>query len=334
MHGAYGYDEGVLQHYKFTGKERDAESGLDNFGARYDASSLGRFMTPDWAAKPVTVPYANFGDPQTLNLYAYVENAPVNRADADGHQQPQSVPEGCGNSASHEQSNDTQGGCSHSATTSSDKTQPAVEMAQAQAQQVHASAEQAAQPNDPNKAQGTSAAAVVASPTTAEEINAVVKPLVDSAVSAAEKGGSLLLDAGQTALGALAFVLTTSQKTADNAHDTIQPSESKSSPEPATAAGGAGKIPGHRSPLIDVLEHGLTGDEGEDFSRKAGRSVPRADSAAARAAAAARRPAAAAPAGRAPGAPRAARHAASPRSPRARAAGARDGARARASSAP
>jgi RHS repeat-associated protein len=71
--------------YKFTGKERDAESGLDDFGARFHASALGRFMMPDWDAKPVTVPYAKFGDPQTLNLYSYVENAPVNRADADGH---------------------------------------------------------------------------------------------------------------------------------------------------------------------------------------------------------------------------------------------------------
>jgi RHS repeat-associated protein len=77
--------DAVPQHYKFTGKERDAESGLDNFGARYDASSLGRFMTPDWAAKPTTVPYALFGDPQTLNLYAYLRNNPVSRADADGH---------------------------------------------------------------------------------------------------------------------------------------------------------------------------------------------------------------------------------------------------------
>ncbi len=34
------------QNYKFTGKERDPESGLDNFGARYDSSNLGRFMTP------------------------------------------------------------------------------------------------------------------------------------------------------------------------------------------------------------------------------------------------------------------------------------------------
>src|SRR5206468_3395959 len=67
------------------GKERDSESGLDEFGARYYGSSLGRFMTPDWAAKPITVPYAVFGDPQTLNLYGYVENSPVDRVDADGH---------------------------------------------------------------------------------------------------------------------------------------------------------------------------------------------------------------------------------------------------------
>ncbi len=81
----YCGSSGVTQNYKFTGKERDVESGLDNFGARYDSSSLGRFMTPDWAAKPVTVPYAKFGDPQTLNLYSYVENGPVNRIDPDGH---------------------------------------------------------------------------------------------------------------------------------------------------------------------------------------------------------------------------------------------------------
>jgi RHS repeat-associated protein len=43
MHACYSYDGDWPQHYKFTGKERDAESGLDNFGARYDSSSLGRF---------------------------------------------------------------------------------------------------------------------------------------------------------------------------------------------------------------------------------------------------------------------------------------------------
>jgi hypothetical protein len=48
-------------------------------------STIGRFMTPDWAAKPTSVPYANFGDPQTLNLYAFVGDNPVNRVDPDGH---------------------------------------------------------------------------------------------------------------------------------------------------------------------------------------------------------------------------------------------------------
>jgi len=71
--------------YKFTGKERDSESGLDMFGARYYGSSLGRFMTPDWAAKPTAVPYAMFGDPQSLNLYSYVHNNPLFKADDDGH---------------------------------------------------------------------------------------------------------------------------------------------------------------------------------------------------------------------------------------------------------
>jgi RHS repeat-associated protein len=86
----YGVERVIEQsdtanNYKFTGKERDTETGLDDFGARYYDSNLGRFMTPDWDAKPTSVPYAKFGDPQTLNLYAYVENGPLNNVDADGH---------------------------------------------------------------------------------------------------------------------------------------------------------------------------------------------------------------------------------------------------------
>jgi RHS repeat-associated protein len=69
----------------FTGKERDSESNLDNFGARYDSSQYGRFMTPDWSGKPQGVPYAQFGDPQSLNLYTYVRNNPITLVDADGH---------------------------------------------------------------------------------------------------------------------------------------------------------------------------------------------------------------------------------------------------------
>jgi RHS repeat-associated protein len=58
--------DGTVQHapltYKFTGKERDSESGLDNFGARYDSSSMGRFMSAD----PIG---GQKIDPQTLNKY-------------------------------------------------------------------------------------------------------------------------------------------------------------------------------------------------------------------------------------------------------------------------
>jgi RHS repeat-associated protein len=68
-----------------TGKERDTESGNDYFGARYYASSMGRWLSPDWSAKVEPVPYAKLGDPQTLNLYSYVQNNPLSRFDIDGH---------------------------------------------------------------------------------------------------------------------------------------------------------------------------------------------------------------------------------------------------------
>jgi hypothetical protein len=46
---------------------------------------MGRFLSPDWAAKGEPVPYAKLDDPQSLNLYEYVLNNPLSRADADGH---------------------------------------------------------------------------------------------------------------------------------------------------------------------------------------------------------------------------------------------------------
>jgi RHS repeat-associated protein len=69
----------------FTGKERDTESGNDYFGARYYASTMGRWMSPDWSTVATPVPYAVFTDPQTLNLYSYMRNDPLGGADADGH---------------------------------------------------------------------------------------------------------------------------------------------------------------------------------------------------------------------------------------------------------
>jgi RHS repeat-associated protein len=71
--------------YKFTGKKRDTETGLDYFGARYYSNGLGRWVSADWSATPIPVPYADFGDPQSLNLYQFVGGNPASKADATGH---------------------------------------------------------------------------------------------------------------------------------------------------------------------------------------------------------------------------------------------------------
>ncbi len=66
-------------HYKFTGKERDSETGLDYFGARYYGSLLGRFTSSDphnEGAQPT--------EPQSWNSYSYVANNPLRHIDPDG----------------------------------------------------------------------------------------------------------------------------------------------------------------------------------------------------------------------------------------------------------
>ena len=72
--------QATVNHYKFTGKERDAESGLDYFGARYYASLAGRFSSTD----PVIVTPDRLGDPQQFNLYAYTRNNPLRFIDPTG----------------------------------------------------------------------------------------------------------------------------------------------------------------------------------------------------------------------------------------------------------
>ncbi len=62
-----------------TGKERDAETGLDYFGARYYANSMGRWMSVD-----PTLSSATAVDPQTWNRYSYVRNMPIIAIDLDG----------------------------------------------------------------------------------------------------------------------------------------------------------------------------------------------------------------------------------------------------------
>jgi len=69
-----------VNNYLFTGKERDNESGLDNFGARDDSSQFGRFMSPDPAGLNAVHPE----NPQTWNLYAYAMNNPLRYTDPTG----------------------------------------------------------------------------------------------------------------------------------------------------------------------------------------------------------------------------------------------------------
>jgi RHS repeat-associated protein len=73
-----GANDPTEQH--FTGKERDTESGNDYFGARYYASSMGRWMSPDtdFTLKRI------LPNPQKWNRYAYVLNNPLIMFDPDG----------------------------------------------------------------------------------------------------------------------------------------------------------------------------------------------------------------------------------------------------------
>jgi RHS repeat-associated protein len=63
----------------FTGKERDGETGLDYFLARYYSGAQGRFTSPD----PKLLPDAVF-DPQSLNKYSYTRNNPIRLVDPNG----------------------------------------------------------------------------------------------------------------------------------------------------------------------------------------------------------------------------------------------------------
>jgi RHS repeat-associated protein len=89
--------DGVRQ--KFTQKERDNETGLDYFLARYYSSTQGRFTSADEftggpdeyyefhdLASDNPTFYADLTDPQSLNKYQYCYNNPLLYIDLNGHQ--------------------------------------------------------------------------------------------------------------------------------------------------------------------------------------------------------------------------------------------------------
>jgi RHS repeat-associated protein len=180
--------------HHFTGKERDTESGNDYFGARYYASAVGRFMSPDWGAQEEPVPYAKLDNPQTLNLYSYVENNPLTSTDPTGH-------EGC---------------CD---------VLP-----------------------------------------TMDEVDAVAKPLIDSAVTGVEDAAGVTV---QGALGVVGFLFTAGVgSTATASHDQLYNEDTgeRYVPEPQAASGGAMKGTG-RGGQNDDTKAGQ--DAHRDFSEKA-----------------------------------------------------------------
>jgi RHS repeat-associated protein len=87
---------GDLVRQKFGSKERDNETGLDFFISRYFSSTQGRYTSPDFFSdnpaalmksfdRSSALPYATLLNPQTLNLYSFVENNPLTLIDPDGH---------------------------------------------------------------------------------------------------------------------------------------------------------------------------------------------------------------------------------------------------------
>ena len=78
-HNVAAYGESGLLRHKFTGKERDSESGMDYFLARYYSGPMGRFLSVD----PENAG-ASLADPQAWNGYAYASNSPLTAVDPDG----------------------------------------------------------------------------------------------------------------------------------------------------------------------------------------------------------------------------------------------------------
>jgi RHS repeat-associated protein len=84
----WGPDVDATEHH-FTGKERDTETGLDYFGARYYGSNMGRFMStdpylPQLECKNASCFSTYVANPQNWNKYTYTRNNPLAFIDPDG----------------------------------------------------------------------------------------------------------------------------------------------------------------------------------------------------------------------------------------------------------
>ena len=75
-----GYPAADSTRQRFTGKERDHESGLDYLGARYLSGAQGRFTSPDRGG----FHQGHVLNPQKWNQYACVLNDPLNLVDPGG----------------------------------------------------------------------------------------------------------------------------------------------------------------------------------------------------------------------------------------------------------
>jgi hypothetical protein len=106
------------------------------------------------------------------------------------------------------------------------------------------------------------AAAPATAPTTVEEIDAVVKPLVESAEGALDSAASKALSLAGDALGVVGMVLLTPEKAGGGqgdvptANDKLCCDENGHDVTPATAAGGAGARQGGGS-IDGFTKHGL-----------------------------------------------------------------------------